>query len=64
MRREILVHGLPYVATLSPQGIKLVQKGRRNGVVVTWEMLIVGEAALNCAIDAALRKAKLHPHAR
>jgi hypothetical protein len=64
MRREISVNGLPYIATLSAQGIKLVQKGRRNGVVVTWDKLIASEAALNCALDAALRKAKLHPHLR
>ena len=32
LKREISIRGKPFVVSLSPQGLKLVGKGRRKGL--------------------------------
>jgi hypothetical protein len=46
LKREITLDGAPYVVTLSPEGIKIVEKGKRKGQEVSWRDLITGRAAL------------------
>jgi hypothetical protein len=46
LKREIEVEGKLYTATLSPAGIKVVEKGKRNGHEISWESIISGDAAL------------------
>ena len=40
IKREIEVDGKAYTATISAQGIKLVEKRHRKGKFVTWTGLI------------------------
>jgi hypothetical protein len=40
------VNGADYVLTISPQGLKLTLKKKRNGLELAWADLIDGEAAL------------------
>lgn len=47
LKREIEVGGVTYTATFSPDGIKLVQKGRRNGTELSWEQLLRGDVTLS-----------------
>jgi hypothetical protein len=54
LRREIAIGGQPFVVTLSPQGFKLVGKGRRKGLEMRWEDLVSGEAALATALRASI----------
>ena len=54
LKREILVGGKPFVVTISPDGFKLVGKGRRKGLEITWESLTSGEAALATALNASI----------
>ncbi len=54
LRREIAVGGQPYVVTLSPEGFKLVGKGRRKGLEMRWQDLVSGEAALATALQASI----------
>lgn len=56
LKREVLIEGEPYVVMLSPEGIKLTQKGRRKGVELGWKSLISGEAALASALQASLQQ--------
>ncbi len=56
LRREIAVGGKPYIVTLTPVGLKVVAKGRRNGIELTWNALVDGEAALAVALNASLQK--------
>ena len=56
LRREIAVAGKPYIVTLTPVGLKVVAKGRRNGIELTWNALVDGEAALAVALNASLQK--------
>jgi hypothetical protein len=52
-KRELDVNGEKYTLTLSPDGLRLVQKGKRKGVELQWAALVNGEAALASALNAA-----------
>jgi hypothetical protein len=56
LKREIQVEGKPYMLTLSPEGLKLVPKGRRKGQELSWSALVSGEAALAAALNASLKR--------
>jgi hypothetical protein len=55
LKREIEVEGKPYMLTISPQGVKLVPKGRRKGHEIAWKDLVSGDAALATALNASLK---------
>ena len=55
LKREIEIEGKPYTLTISPQGIKLVPKGRRKGHEIAWKDLVSGDAALATALNASLK---------
>jgi hypothetical protein len=54
LRREVDIGGKPYTVTLSPDGIKLTEKGRRKGHELRWQDWVSGEAALAVALNASL----------
>ena len=54
LKREVDIEGNPYMLTLSPEGLKLVPKGKRNGLELAWKALIGGDAALATALNAQL----------
>jgi hypothetical protein len=54
LKREISVHGRPFVVSISPDGLKLVGKGRRKGLELSWEDLTSGDAALATALNASV----------
>jgi hypothetical protein len=54
LKREIGIEGKPFMLTITPDGLKLVPKGRRNGIELTWKSLVSGEAALASALNASL----------
>ena len=56
LKREVDVEGNPYMLTISPEGLKLVPKGKRNGLELAWSALVSGEAALATALNASLGK--------
>ena len=56
LRREFEIDGKPYMLTISPQGMKLVPKGRRKGQELAWSALVSGEAALAVALSASLAR--------
>ena len=45
LKREIEVDGKPYMITLSPEGVKLTEKGKRLGREHSWKELLDGGAA-------------------
>jgi hypothetical protein len=61
LKRELVVNGAPYTVTITNEGLKLVQKGRRKGYELEWASLISGEAALAAALNASLAKAPPEP---
>ena len=55
LKREIEIEGKPYTLMISPQGMKLVPKGRRKGHEIAWKDLASGDAALATALNASLK---------
>ena len=58
LKRELQVNGELYMLTISPEGMKLVPKGKRKGHELTWKDLISGQAALAVALNASLKQAR------
>jgi len=56
LKREVLIGEQPYMLTISPEGLKLVPKGKRNGLELAWSALVSGDAALATALNASLGK--------
>lgn len=46
LKREIDVGGVLFTVTLSPAGIRVVEKGKRRGQELSWERIIRGDVAL------------------
>jgi hypothetical protein len=40
LKREIVVDEKPYTLTVDANGLKLVEKGRRNGHEVSWKQVL------------------------
>ncbi len=47
LKRELEISGVTYTLTFAPEGIKIVEKGKRNGQELTWEQLVRGEVTLS-----------------
>ncbi|HVT31773.1 MAG TPA: hypothetical protein VHE32_03960 [Rhodanobacteraceae bacterium] len=45
LRREIAIGDQAYTLTIDPDGLKLVPKGHRNGVSVSWKEIVGGNPA-------------------
>ena len=56
IKRELEIDGKIYTITIAPEGVKLTEKGRRNGPEVSWRSIISGDATLsenlNISVDA------------
>lgn len=51
LKREIDVGGKPYTLTIAPDGMKLVEKGRRNGVDVAWRSLVSSDSGSRSSVS-------------
>ncbi|MCX2919471.1 MULTISPECIES: hypothetical protein [Stenotrophomonas] len=54
VRREVQIGDQAYTLTIDPDGLKLVPKGKRNGLTLKWTELVNGDAALATALQASL----------
>ena len=59
-KRELDLNGEKYTVTLSPEGFKLVQKGKRKGIELAWQSIIGGDAALATALNASVAESSGH----
>lgn len=46
LKREVDISGITYTVTFSPQGLKIVEKGKRKGQELSWEDLVRGGVTL------------------
>jgi hypothetical protein len=53
LRREIAVGETAYTLTIDPDGLKIVPKGHRNGISLSWKDLVSGDAAIASALQAS-----------
>jgi hypothetical protein len=42
LKREILIDDKAYTLTIDADGLKLVEKGRRNGQSLSWKSIVQG----------------------
>ena len=56
LRRELDIDGRPHTLTVDPEGLKLVEKGRRKGITLRWQDLVSCDAALATALQASLQQ--------
>jgi hypothetical protein len=54
LKRELSLDGRTFILAVSPEGLKLTLKGKRNGQELRWGDLVSGEAALATALNASL----------
>jgi hypothetical protein len=52
-KREFDLNGEKYTLTVTPEGFRLVLKGKRKGIELTWASIVGGDAALASALNAA-----------
>ena len=46
IKRELEVDGKLYTITIAPDGVKVVEKGKRKGQEISWRSIISGDAVL------------------
>lgn len=47
IKRELVQGDKTYTVTIAPDGLKVVEKGKRNGRELSWASIINGDAMLN-----------------
>ncbi len=56
LKRVLKINGRDYVITLTPDALKITQKGHRLGVELKWPDLVSGDSALAVALHASIGK--------
>lgn len=55
IKREVRIGDASYTLTIDPAGLKLVPKGKRNGITLAWTDIVSGDAALASALEASVQ---------
>ena len=61
IKRELEIEGKTYTIAISPDGVKVTEKGRRNGPEVTWRSIISGDASLNESLKGSVEASSAQP---
>ena len=54
IKRELDLDGQAYMVTISPEGVRIVPKGRRKGHEMSWQTLLSGDAELTQQLKISL----------
>jgi len=54
LKREIEIDGKAYMVAISPEGVKVTQKGFRRGPEMTWRAIISGEAEMGQQLKSSV----------
>jgi hypothetical protein len=54
IKRELELAGQLYTVSMSPEGVRIVQKGKRKGHEMSWETLLSGDAELRRDLNMTL----------
>lgn len=46
IKRELMLDEKAYTITIAPEGVKVVEKGKRKGREMSWRSIISGDAQL------------------
>jgi hypothetical protein len=61
IKRELEIEGKTYTVAISPEGVKVTEKGRRNGPEVSWRTIISGDATLNENLKGSVDASSAQP---
>lgn len=56
LKRELEIDRALYTLTITPEGFRLVPKGKRKGHELAWRSVLSGDAALAAALNASLKR--------
>ena len=54
LRRELVLKERSYTLMIDPEGLKLTEKGRRNGIALKWLDIVDGDAGIAAALQASV----------
>jgi hypothetical protein len=54
IKRELELGGQLYTVSMSPDGVRIVAKGKRKGHEISWETLLSGDADLRRDLNMSL----------
>jgi hypothetical protein len=54
IKRELELGGQLYTVSMSPDGVRIVAKGKRKGHEISWETLLSGDAELRRDLNMSL----------
>ncbi len=54
IKRELELDGKLYTVTIAPDGVKVVEKGKRNGQQMSWRDIVSGDARLTRDLESSL----------
>jgi len=54
LKRELEIDGQAYIAAISPEGVKVKEKGKRKGREISWRAIISGDASLHQDLNVSL----------
>jgi hypothetical protein len=54
LKRELEIDGQAYIASISPEGVKVTKKGFRKGNEISWRAIISGDANLSEDLSASV----------
>jgi hypothetical protein len=54
IKRELEIDGKTYTIAIGPDGVKVTEKGRRNGPELSWRSIINGEATLTSELNQSI----------
>jgi hypothetical protein len=54
IKRELALGGQLYTVSMSPEGVRIVPKGKRKGHEISWETLLSGDAELRRDLNMSL----------
>jgi hypothetical protein len=54
IKRELELEGKLYTVTIAPDGLKVVEKGKRKGQEISWRAIVSGDASLNESLNISV----------
>ena len=61
IKRELEYDGVLYTVTISPDGVRVVEKGKRKGRELSWASIISGDAELTEALRLSIDATRADP---
>jgi hypothetical protein len=61
IKRELEHDGVFYTVTISPDGVRVVEKGKRKGRELSWASIISGDAELTEALRISVDATRADP---